>query len=778
MYLKALEIQGFKSFPDKIKLDIPKGLTAVVGPNGSGKSNVSDSIRWVLGEQSTKSLRGDKMEDIVFNGTSDLVGSKKRKPSGFAEVSIIIDNNDNSLDVEATEVKITRKYYRTGESEYLINNQAVRLTDVKQLFMDTGLGGGGYSMIGQGKIDEIIKSKPTDRRAIFEEAAGIAKFRFRKEQAQRKLVQTEENLIRLRDILGELEQRVGPLKEQSDKAEEFLKYAEEKKKIEISLWIEKIDSIKQQLREQDNKIFAQKTEYDQTLQVFDQCEEQIADIYKQMENKLTQIEKVRAEKKQFEENVSSYNEKIAVLNNDVLHNNQQIERIQSERDLISSSSDQTEKIVQTNNQRVLQLTQRREELSQKVLQTEKQLQDVSEKSADFSERIADVTTQINNQTNLLSNAKVMVASFQTTKDEIKIRFEKIIQDIEQRTFAKEKFEKDILQTKALIENYSQRKQENQNAKAGYSEILKTKEQKLLNARESIEKLVLSADRDKNKAKILNDMEKNMEGFAYSVKFVLSRVKEGMLKGIYGPVFRLIQTEEKYNIAIETALGAAMQNIICESENDAKQAIYALKKADSGRATFLPVSNVKGTKIINPKLEECDGFVGIASSLPQYDAKFEGIILALLGRCVIAEDFDSGALIAKKFDYKFKVVTLDGQVIHAGGSLTGGSNNKNTGLLSRKSEIEKLEKRIVETNSQIENEKKSFTPLAQEIGTIKSNLVAVENDIITLNEEIIKNQGIVNLLEKQMEDNCEILNNLINEQSVSKIRLEKLKKEKA
>ncbi|MEG0663741.1 MAG: chromosome segregation protein SMC, partial [Clostridia bacterium] len=778
MYLKALEIQGFKSFPDKIKLDIPKGLTAVVGPNGSGKSNVSDSIRWVLGEQSTKSLRGDKMEDIVFNGTSDLVGSKKRKPSGFAEVSIIIDNNDNSLDVEATEVKITRKYYRTGESEYLINNQAVRLTDVKQLFMDTGLGGGGYSMIGQGKIDEIIKSKPTDRRAIFEEAAGIAKFRFRKEQAQRKLVQTEENLIRLRDILGELEQRVGPLKEQSDKAEEFLKYAEEKKKIEISLWIEKIDSIKQQLREQDNKIFVQKTEYDQTLQVFDQCEEQIADIYKQMENKLTQIEKVRAEKKQFEENVSSYNEKIAVLNNDVLHNNQQIERIQSERDLISSSSDQTEKIVQTNNQRVLQLTQRREELSQKVLQTEKQLQDVSEKSADFSERIADVTTQINNQTNLLSNAKVMVASFQTTKDEIKIRFEKIIQDIEQRTFAKEKFEKDILQTKALIENYSQRKQENQNAKAGYSEILKTKEQKLLNARESIEKLVLSADRDKNKAKILNDMEKNMEGFAYSVKFVLSRVKEGMLKGIYGPVFRLIQTEEKYNIAIETALGAAMQNIICESENDAKQAIYALKKADSGRATFLPVSNVKGTKIINPKLEECDGFVGIASSLPQYDAKFEGIILALLGRCVIAEDFDSGALIAKKFDYKFKVVTLDGQVIHAGGSLTGGSNNKNTGLLSRKSEIEKLEKRIVETNSQIENEKKSFTPLAQEIGTIKSNLVAVENDIITLNEEIIKNQGIVNSLEKQMEDNCEILNNLINEQSVSKIRLEKLKKEKA
>ena len=619
MYLKALEIQGFKSFADKTRLTFEKDITAIVGPNGSGKSNISDAILWVMGEQRSKALRGAKMEDVIFGGT------EKRNALGFAQVSLIIDNAAHIFDSDASEIMLTRRYYRSGESEYYINREAVRLKDIHSLLMDTGLGRDGYSIIGQGRIAEIVSNKSTDRREVFEEAAGISRFRYRKEEAERKLEKTEENLLRINDKIDELELQVGPLKKQSDTAKKYLVLRDELRVKEISAWMSTLDK----LRAQASVI---QSEYEQASLALENAKAELEALYassgsitERMHQKDIESEQARERLSAVETAASACESEAAVL-----------------RANVKSSSDARDRMLRD------------------IAEQESRVDEIRQSIKENKERIAQIDADL----------------------------------------------------RELADKTSQ----NNNVLDGCRMKLKSREEMVSQLSEKLSGLTVEGRSMDSRIHMLSEMEKDYEGYSRAVKTVMRESGRGNLRGVHGPVANLVRADEECALAIETALGAAAQNIVIDSQNDGRYAIEMLKRMDAGRATFLPIDTIRGT-LMKDAPERDPGFVGVAFDLVKFDPKYEQIFLNLLGRTVVAETLADAVRISKNNGNRLRIVTLDGQMINAGGSMTGGSSTHNTGILSRANELEKLRKQRVKA---AETEKKT----QDDLDRAKNSLAAV------------------------------------------------------
>ena len=682
--LKSLEIQGFKSFPDKTVLSFGQGITAVVGPNGSGKSNISDAVRWVLGEQSSKSLRGSKMEDVIFNGTSS------RRAVGFAEVSLTVDNTARKLDFDADDVKVTRRYYRSGESEYLLNGAAVRLKDVQMLFMDTGLGRDGYSIISQGKIGDIVASRSEDRREFFEEAAGISKYRYRKNEAERRLNAAEDNLLRLRDIVQELEERVGPLKTQAEKAKKYLALAGEKKEVEIGLWLRTIEQSRDVLRDLSAKLELARTQYDAAGEAAAEIEARIDGIAEESQRLTVRMDEVRQEARRFEEEAARCDSDAGLLRNDIFHNNETIARLNAQLEQSEEGGEGIQRDIAAREAAIAAKETAAAETEAKRRALEEELAGLTESHDTYAGRIEALSKEASALALRLSDIRVRAVTSESSLNEITLRLSQLAASISLRAEQSGTAEKELSARRDELRLACERVEGLQNTLTGYEMRYRSRAGKLDSAKEEAEKRSLDAGEKARRVRLLEEMERNLEGFAQSVKAVMKQAERGGLTGIHGPVSRLVQAGPAYALAVETALGAAAQNLVCDREEDAKEAIRYLKETKGGRATFLPLTAVKGNILSEKGLENEPGFVGLASSLVEADPQYEGVVRSLLGRTAVAEDLDAAVRLAKKYGYRFRVVSLDGQVVNAGGSMTGGSSVKGAGLLSRRAEIERLQ----------------------------------------------------------------------------------------
>lgn len=746
MLLSSIQVQGFKSFADKTTLKFGRGITAVVGPNGSGKSNISDAVRWVLGEQSTKSLRGQSMEDVIFSGT------ETRRPHGYCEVTLNIDNSDRSLNFDNDSVSVTRRYYRSHESEYLINNVAVRLRDVHELFMDTGLGRDGYSMIGQGRIDSIIRSRSDERRDIFEEAAGISKYRYRKEDAERKLKAAEENLLRLKDIMDELEARVGPLAEQSRKAEKFLSLAEDKKRLEIGLWLYTLSNSKDALRAQESKIAAAQLRYreiDEALSDFDAETEKNSAEFARL---TTAIENERTNISAINEEIVKLGGAIDVIKNDIGHNNESVERLNNEKSGLGNSDAAAKAEIEQKHELAEVKRQKDVELKAHLNELENNLSGLLTDSERISRQIEDQVRMLNTISAQSADKRVEMMTANTSIEEISARSGIVDGLIEQNIKETEEVTAEFDETSKLLEVTEENIQSFQNSLNGYELRRQNREETLNDLRTKCDEIHLDIEAKKRRIQILTELENSMEGFSHAVKKVVSESEKGTLRGICGTVSKLINVDKKYTVAIETALGNAIQNIVVENEADAKRAIQYLKTNNAGRATFLPVSSIVAREFKENGFDDMYGYVGIASDLVEVESKYDEIIRYLLGGTVVTEDIDSAATLAKKYNYRVKVVSLDGQVINPGGSLTGGSLVKQAGLLSRSADI----KRLTEENERLINQEKELNEQLKEatekLSKVNADIAAVRADLTTANEDKIRTiaelkrlEGIINSL---------------------------------
>ena len=768
MLLSSIEIQGFKSFADKTVLKFGKGITAVVGPNGSGKSNISDAVRWVLGEQSTKSLRGQSMEDVIFGGT------ETRRPHGFCEVTLNINNTDRSLNFDNDFVSITRRYYRSHESEYAINNVSVRLKDIHELFMDTGLGRDGYSMIGQGKIDNIISSKSNERRDIFEEAAGISKYRYRKIEAERKLAAAQDNLLRLHDIVDELEARVGPLEEQSKKAEKFLKLAEEKKELEIGLWLYTLNNSKEALRNQESKIMVAESQYkeiEQMLEEFDRKTEENTSLFAKL---TSSIEGERLNISSISEDIVKSNGVITVLNNDIQHNEESILRLIDEKNTLSTSDNDALAEIENKYNEVKVIEEKKAELEEKLRAFENQLTELLTETDSNSRKIENEIRLLNTLTAKSSDMRVKLVTAETAMGEIEARRGVSADLILGKEAEVEKFNGEFNEIEKLITEIEEKLEGNNNSLKGYEMRLASKVQAVDSLKQELDTVNLDIEAKNRRVQILRDLQNNMDGFANSVKFVVSKAETGILRGICGPVSSLISVESKYSLAIETALNNAIQNIITETEADAKAAINFLKSNKAGRATFLPVQTIKAREFKEHGFEDMLGYVGIASDLVKNDKKYDEIVKYLLGACVVAEDIDCAVSIAKKFGYRIKVVSLDGQVVSPGGSLTGGSVIKNSGILSRGNDIINIENEITALKTKAENLAKKLTDAQNSLAEVEADITAVKAEILTFNEDKIRAVAELKRIGDLRESAKLSLKQLTDEQASGNQKLEELK----
>ena len=745
MFLKYLELSGFKSFPDKTKLNFGRGMTAVVGPNGSGKSNISDAVRWVLGEMSTKALRGGKMEDVIFNGT------RLRRAHGFAEVRICFDNTDRALPLDTDEVIVSRKYYRNGDSDYRINEKTSRLKDINELFMDTGLGRDGYSIIGQGKISEIVSAKPNQRREIFEEASGISKFRYRKEEAEKSLSRADENLLRLRDNLSALEERVGPLLEQSEKAKKFLELSEEKRSLEISVWMRSLRRLKAQLAEQSGTIAVFQGEYDALDADYNDAENRINALYEQLRDIDTAVEEKREKISENEAALGELTAKAAVCQNDIEHNNSEISRIDEEIASLSSDSSEGDSAIELRKKELEAKEAEAAELSEKEGLLKKQGEEISaEKAAANGEKSA-IEAKVSETETELGHISVVLATARNDKAQYSERLEQLSLSASQKLSLIDGYKTELIEVNDLLEEIEDKTESINNSKAGMMMKRDLRKKQLAEMDEKRNKIRRDADSFTQKAKLLQDLERNMEGFGQSVKYVLDRGAAGSLRGILEPVSKILSVDAKYSLAVETAVGAALQNIVVTDEDAAKKAIRMLKEQGRGRVTFLPLTSVKGNRLEERGLSDCEGFVGIGCDLVKNDPKYDGIVKSVLGRIVVAEDLDCAVAIAKKYGYKFRIVTLDGQLVNAGGSLTGGSSVKSAGILSRKQEIEELLKKAAAAEKLLSDGEGDYNKLREEISAMEADSLATESELRTLSEDKIRAEGEKKRLLMQISD---------------------------
>ena len=753
MYLKRLEMQGFKSFADKTILEFMPGITSVIGPNGSGKSNISDAIRWILGEQSMKSLRGTKTQDIIFAGTQN------RKSLGFAEASLIFDNTDGILPIEYSEVTVTRKIYRSGETGYYINKVPCRLKDIVELFMDTGIGRDGYSIIGQGKIDEILSNKSEDRRHIFEEAAGIVKYRTRKEETEKKLEQTKLNLLRINDILTEIEGNLEPLQMQSDKAKKYLNLKEELKNIEVGLFIYNIEKYKQSLEEltKDEEIMnstlnQEEGKLEKIKILKEELKDRIDEITTQIENMQNigfesqkEIEKLNSNINVAEakiasntENMETYKKEITELEEKIKNLKEEIEQKQNKKDNLKQNKEKFENELKSKEEELKKLT---EKLSSKEIEIEKLKKQVEENTDKKYELQSEISMQTANFENLEKRQKQLDQEISNNISELdRTRMKK--EDIAKGFYEIENNRNKVLKS---IEEIDNKKQEINN---------KIKEFDIQIANNTNEMRM-----KQSRYNFLVETEKEKEGYIKSVKSLLTdceKIKE-LGKGMHGVLANIISVPTEYETAIEMCLGASLQNIVTDTEEDAKKLVEHLRKNNLGRASFLPISSVKGKKIENIKGKKV-GIVGIASDLISCDKKYEQIILNLLGRTVIVDNMQNAINLAKENNYSFRIITIEGDIINPSGAITGGSVTKKTvNILGRSREIESLEKEMKKLKEKIEKIEKdkeqyesSSEDVIEEVQSLEKQLQEIDITYATEKQRVVSIDENIEQIQKRIE----------------------------
>lgn len=734
MYLKSLELQGFKSFPDKTVLDFGKGLTAVVGPNGSGKSNIGDAVRWVLGEQSSKTLRGGKMEDVIFGGT------EKRKPVSFASVTLNISNEDHTLNVESEQVSVMRRLWRNGDSEYSINGAQVRLKDILELFMDTGLGRDGYSIIGQGRVADIVGSKSNERREIFEEAAGISKFRYKKAESERRLASAEDNILRLKDILSELEGRVEPLRIQSEKAKKYLVLAEERKTLEVSVWAHKLTEIKDSLSELGNKLLVQNGEYELLTNEIAAAEEEINELAIKRRQCSASAEEYREKINELTQSNATAAADIAVFKNNIKHYGEQIEEFERKIGELSASESETKERIEAKKKEISEIAENRASTEKQISELEEKLRLLNDEGDRYSQEYSGSSDRLNalyiRRSELkftLENSKNARADAERSIEEIDSLLEDIKPQISEHEKEKSEISDGIKDIEKAIEGAN-------NKLSGYNMLYSKKSEQLKTLNAEFSEAELNLRNLKSRRQMLIDLDNSMEGYAGSVKSVVSAAKSSRLRGVRGTVAGLVSVEPKYSVAIETALGGALQNIVVDNEEAAKAGIRFLKETNGGRATFLPLTSVKGNTLRENGLDMQEGYVAIASELVSREPEYDGIIASLLGRIVIAENIDLATNIAKKYGYKFRIITLDGQVINAGGSFTGGSTSRSTGMLTRKNEIAAIENNAkrIEAKSQILKDR--LASLSAEVEKLGYDVEGEREEIQSMEADKIRFEG--------------------------------------
>ncbi len=762
MYLKSLELHGFKSFPDKVTLSFDKGLTGVVGPNGSGKSNIGDAVRWVLGEQSTKTLRGSKMEDVIFSGTT------ARKPAGFASVTLTIDNSTGELNHDDKEVAVTRKIYRNGDSEYRINGKSVRLKDINELFMDTGLGRDGYSIIGQGRIAEIVGARSTERRDIFEEAAGISKFRYRKAEAQRKLAQAQDNLNRLQDIVSELESRVEPLRKQSEKAEKFLVLADSRKQLEISLWINELNQLKAAIDKlaEDSLVFT--AQYENIESRIEREEQEIQAAYDRMREITLKIDEYKQLILDTERSSSDFRSGIAVCENDIKHSESIIQSLKEKQDNEENARKAVFQKIEELKQKLAENEQSVKDTENEILETEKQFSETEREASEAEKTFGSSETSISGLYLKQNEIKLAAASAASKQEETCRQLDDIGRQLGEFEGTVSRYEEDIRTAKETLEIIEEKEKESENKLAGLSMMYKKKKTAFDEKKQQFDELTLQMREKQQREKLLQDLENSMEGFNYSVKEILKASKTSRISGIYGTVAQLITVDSEYTTAVETALGGALQNIIVKNEDTAKRCIALLKELKKGRATFLPVTSVKPYEFHDNGVRNESGFVALGDEIVSCDAEFRKIMSNLLGRTVIAEDIDYASVIAKKYSYKFRIVTLDGQVINAGGSFTGGSAVQSGGMLSRKNEINELSEKIKELTQSTSRAREEAEKIKAEAEKIRLESEAENETKQKLSEDKLSFRSEIKSLGSILQQSRQQNKNLQD----SRVRLEK------
>ena len=684
MYLKALEIQGFKSFPDKTVLNFGEDITAIVGPNGSGKSNVSDAIRWVMGEQSSKSLRGAKMEDVIFGGT------EKRSQMGFAQVTLVLDNTEHIFPrMEESEVAVTRRYYRSGESEYYINKQSVRLRDVNELFMDTGMGREGYSIVGQGKIDEILSVKSADRREIFEEAAGISKFRHRKEETERKLERTEENLVRINDKIAELELQVGPLRSQAEKAKKYLILRDELRTLEISVWLENLDKIKTDSIKLNTDYALAQQELERANAALDElyaASEQFAE--KAHANDMEQ-ERLRTECAELDAKCNEENSAVAVLRTGIEHNRANIERVENDlRDQSGRAESLTAQIA-AKHARIEELAAQAAELEEELRAFLAQAEELARTAGEAGSEVEALRAKEALAASDAADCRADMSAINAGLAELTERRAALEAESESVDGQLTEKRRAASASRRALEEAQEEADAVRNIISGHTLKMEGRVKREETARQKSIDLTMEKNNLDSRIHLLSEMEKEYEGFNKAVRLVMQAAEKNTLRGVHGPVANLMTTDKRYAVAIEIALGAGMQNVVVDREEDAKSAINFLKQRDGGRATFLPLTAIRGDVLREAGVEREYGYVGVASQLVQFDKRYAEIFNNLLGRTVVVEDMDCGIAIARKYGNRFRIVTLDGQVLNRGGSMTGGSVSRSAGILSRANELKEL-----------------------------------------------------------------------------------------
>ena len=736
MYLKALEIQGFKSFPDKTVLSFGEDITAIVGPNGSGKSNISDAIRWVMGEQSTKALRGGKMEDVIFGGTA------LRKQQGFAEVSLVLDNTDHLFPLEESEVMVTRRYFRSGESEYYINRRSVRLKDVNELFMDTGLGREGYSIIGQGRIDEILSVKSGDRREVFEEAAGISRFRHRKEEAERKLERTQENLVRITDKIDELELQVEPLRNQSEKAKRFLLLRDELRSLEISLWLDQLEKLRagniKTMSDYENAVRQREEAQGAVERLYAAAE----DFSAQMRDKDVEAEGVRFQMMQKQADANGLENAIAVLRANIQNNLENRDRIQRELDQQEGRAGSVAAQIHERRQRLEELAGQRAQLQDHLERRQGEAQDAARSAGQLAGELEQLRQKESVEHASAADAKALLSALAAAEQELLDRDESLRQELAAGEEALDSVRAARQEAAAALDKAQEDRDSLQNMLNGYTLRVESRQRKAKEAEERHVKLQMEENAIRSRVHMLSEMEKMYEGYSKAVKLVMGEAKKGQLKGIHGPVAGLLHVPDACTVAIETALGGAMQHIVVEREEDGKAAIQYLKRRDGGRSTFLPLTSMRPSDFRDQGVRQEPGFVGLGNELIQFDARYERVFSNLLGRTVVAEDLDRAIAMARKYGYRFKIVTLDGQVLNPGGSMTGGSVSRSAGILSRANELERLNQQAAGVAEQLtaaahamEEARREAAAAAYELETAQGQQRRHEDDILQLKERL-------------------------------------------
>ena len=738
MYLKSIEIQGFKSFPDKTVLNFGESITAIVGPNGSGKSNISDAICWVMGEQSVRSLRGDKMEDVIFGGT------EKRGPVGFAQVTLVLDNSEGMFSsIESSEIMVTRRYYRSGESEYYINRQSVRLKDVNELFMDTGLGREGYSIVGQGRIDEILSVRSADRREIFEEAAGISKFRHRKEESERRLQRTEENLVRINDKISELELQVNPLREQAETARRFLLLRDEQRTLEISLWMDRLEEIKTAKNRLQAEYAAAQAEQMDAQAKQDALYDENDRFSLRIQENDTRQEQARQEMERLTGQARDQESAAELMRSTIQHRKDSIAELEAE--LARQDTRSRDAGAEIDGQR-RQLA----ELAEQISGLESELDGLLEKARAAAASAGEAGGEINalQAGEALAEAaaakgRERLAALDAALEQMTGRREKVKQELETIEAQRDSAGEEAKAAQQALKDAREEAEAAANVIQGHALRMAGREKQADAAAAALVQLTMELNNLDARVRMLAEMEKEYEGFSKAVRLVMQAAERNVLRGVHGPVANLMKTDGKYAVALEIALGAGMQNIVVDREEEAKSAIQFLKQRDGGRATFLPLTAIRGDELRERGIEDETGFVGIASRLVRYDGRYDGIFKNLLGRTVVAEDLDCGIAMARKYQNRFRIVTLDGQLINRGGSMTGGSVSKSAGVLSRANELETLGKQRDGLAGRLAAAQKEKDDAARELSAARYEVQTAEGQRRAAEDAVLKQQGEVN-----------------------------------